>query len=229
MRYRTVLFDADNTLLDFTRAEHDALCDCLTARGLPHDEEAISRYSAINDGYWKRLERGEVTRAALQVGRFADFIAEYGFSCDAATLAKEYMLALSTKSFLVEGAESLCRSLVPSCRLYLITNGTDWIQHGRFDPCPLAPLFSGVFISESMGCEKPERAYFDMVTAAIPDFDPINTLVVGDSLSSDIRGGIGAGLDTCWFNPHGKVAPPDIEPRFECRTLEEVGQVIRGA
>ena len=172
MRYRTVLFDADNTLLDFTRSEHDALCDCLTARGLPHDEEAIARYSAINDGYWKRLERGEVTRAALQVGRFADFIAEYGFSCDAATLAKEYMLALSTKSFLVEGAESLCRSLVPSCRLYLITNGTDWIQHGRFDPCPLAPLFSGVFISDSMGCEKPERAYFDMVTAAIPDFDP---------------------------------------------------------
>ena len=76
MRYRTVLFDADNTLLDFTRSEHDALCDCLTARGLPHDEEAIARYSAINDGYWKRLERGEVTRAALQVGRFADFIAE---------------------------------------------------------------------------------------------------------------------------------------------------------
>lgn len=74
MRYRTVLFDADNTLLDFTRSEHDALCDCLTARGLPHDEEAIARYSAINDGYWKRLERGEVTRAALQVGRFADFM-----------------------------------------------------------------------------------------------------------------------------------------------------------
>lgn len=146
MRYRTVLFDADNTLLDFTRSEHDALRDCLTARGLPHDEEAIARYSAINDGYWKRLERGEVTRAALQVGRFADFIAEYGFSCDAATLAKEYMLALSTKSFLVEGAESLCRSLVrpAACTLSptaLIGFSTDALIPVRLHRCFPVSLF----------------------------------------------------------------------------------------
>lgn len=228
MRYHTILFDADNTLLDFTRSEHDALCECLNARGLPHDETAIARYAAINDGYWKRLERGEVTREALKIGRFADFVTEYGYSCDAEQLAHEYMQALSEKSYLVEGAEELCRSLVPDCRLYLITNGTGWIQHRRFDPSPLAPLFSAVFISECMGHEKPERAYFDMVIQSIPAFVPSDTLVVGDSLSSDIRGGIRAGLDTCWFNPHGKTAPSELTPRFECRTLAEVGRLIRG-
>lgn len=228
MHYHTVLFDADNTLLDFTRAEHDALCECLAAFGLPHGEDAVARYSAINDGYWKRLERGEISRAALQVNRFADFAAEYGFDCDAALLAQKYMSALSTKSYLIPGAESLCRSLIPSCRLYLITNGTGWIQHGRFDSCPLAPLFSAVFISGDMGCQKPEQAYFDSVISAIPEFEPTDTLVVGDSLSSDIRGGIDAGLDTCWFNPHGKPMQPDTMPDFECRTLEEVGRIIRG-
>lgn len=232
MRYQTILFDADNTLLDFTRSEHDALYDCLAARGLPCGEDAIARYSAINDAYWKRLERGEVTRAALKVGRFADFLAEYGLHCDPAALANEYMQALSTKSYLIDGAEALCRRLTAGaqpCRLYLITNGTEFVQHGRFDPSPLAPLFHACFISECMGCEKPDVAYFHMVTSAIPAFEPASTLVVGDSLSSDIRGGIAAGLDTCWFNPHGKACPSDVAPTYTCTTLAEVGDIVCGA
>ncbi len=226
MRYRTILFDADNTLMDFSRSEHDALCDCLAARGLPHDETAIARYSAINDRYWKMLERGEVTREVLKVRRFADFISEYGFDCDPATLAADYMRTLSTKSYLMDGAEALCRRLVGSCRLYLITNGNAFVQHGRFDPSPLAPLFHACFISECFGCEKPDPAYFELVAASIPAFRPEETLVVGDSLSSDIKGGMNAGLDTCWFNPRGKVCPPDMTPTYTCTTLAEVGDVI---
>lgn len=228
MRYHTILFDADNTLMDFTRSEHDALCDCLSARGLPHDEAVITRYSAINDSYWKMLERGEVTREVLKVQRFADLIAEYGFDCDPAALAASYMQSLATRSYLMEGAEALCRRLSGRCRLYLITNGNAYVQHGRFDKSPLAPLFHACFISECLGCEKPDRAYFDLVTSAIPAYDPAGTLVVGDSLSSDIRGGIGAGLDTCWFDPHDRPCPPDIAPTYICKTLAEVGDVILG-
>lgn len=230
MRYDTILFDADNTLLDFTRSEHDALRDCLAARGLdpadPSTDEAIACYAAINDGWWKRLERGETTRAALAVGRFADFLAAWGLDCDPAALAKDYMDTLATKSFLVDGALALCRRLYPHCRLYLITNGTTYIQHGRWDPTPLAPLFSDVFISQDIGADKPSRAYFDYVTSHIPDFDPARTLVVGDSLSSDIRGGVNACLDTCWYNPHGKPVPDDLPVTHVCSDLAAIGDFI---
>lgn len=226
MPYGTVLFDADNTLLDFTRSEHDALYDCLVARGLPHDEHIIARYAAINDAYWKMLERGEIHREALRIQRFATFAEEFGFDCEPRALADEYMAMLCTKSYLMEGALELCQALYGKCRLYLITNGNTKVQKDRFDPSPLAPLFENVFISEKMGCAKPEKAYFDAVAASIPDFQPEDTLVVGDSLSSDIQGGIQAGLDTCWFNPKGKVAPAGMHIRYTVRTLAEVRPII---
>ncbi len=230
VRYDTILLDADNTLLDFTRSEHDALLDCLAARGLdrhaPSTEEAIACYAAINDGWWKRLERRETTRAELAVGRFADFIAAWGLDCDAASLARNYMDTLATKSFLVDGALPFCEHLHPHCRLYLITNGTTYIQHGRWDPTPLAPLFRDVFISQDIGADKPSRAYFDYVTARIPDFDPARTLVVGDSLSSDVQGGINAGLDTCWYNPRGKQAPDGLPVTYICAGFDDIENVI---
>lgn len=230
MRYDTILFDADNTLLDFTRSEHDALRDCLAVRGLDPDadstDNAIACYAVINDGWWKRLERGETTRAALAVGRFADFLAAWGLDCDPARLAKDYMDTLATKSYMVDGALALCQRLRPHCRLYLITNGTTYIQHGRWDPTPLAPLFDDVFISEDIGADKPSAAYFHHVTSHIPDFDPSRTLVVGDSLSSDIQGGIHAGLDTCWYNPHGKAVPDGLPVTYVCSDLASVGDII---
>ena len=226
MSYRTVLFDADNTLLDFTRSEHEALCDCLRARGLPCDKHITDGYAAINDRHWKLLEQGLTTREGLRVARFEDFCREYGFDCDPRRLADDYFDTLCTKSYLIDGALELCRELYGHARLYLITNGNTKVQNGRFDPSPLAPLFDGVFISEDMGCAKPSKDYFDAVADTIPGFDPTNTLVVGDSLSSDIRGGINAGLATCWYNPHGKPVPADMKIDYVVRSLDEILPII---
>jgi 2-haloacid dehalogenase len=226
MSYRTVLFDADNTLLDFTRSEHEALRDCLRARGLPCGKHVTEGYAAINDRHWKRLERGLTTREALRVARFEDFCREYGFGCDPRQLADDYFDTLCTKSYLIDGALELCERLHGQARLYLITNGNTKVQNGRFNPSPLAPLFEAVFISEDMGCAKPSKAYFDAVAAAIPEFDPADTLVVGDSLSSDIQGGINAGLATCWYNPHGKTAPADMKIDYTVRSLDEIPPIV---
>ncbi|MBR6727419.1 MAG: YjjG family noncanonical pyrimidine nucleotidase [Clostridia bacterium] len=227
-QYRTILFDADNTLFDFFRSERGALTDALRRLGVVPSEDMIATYSAINDGMWKRLERGEITKSELRVARFYEFCRHFSLSLDAPTLANVYMEQLSAKGYLMDGALEVCTALAKRCRLYIITNGIASIQHGRFDRSPLMPLFQGLFISDELGCDKPSKAYFDAVAAAIPDFDPVTTLVVGDSLTSDIAGGIGAGLDTCWLNANGRTAPAEMPITYTIERLEDVIPLVLG-
>ncbi len=226
MGYRIALFDADNTLLDFTAAEDQAIKNCLSARGLPTDRETISLYSSINDGHWKRLEQGLTTRDRLRVERFSDFFRAVGYEGDPVAMADDYEEALSRQTQLVEGAPELIASLHGRCGLYIVTNGIASVQTRRFGGCPLATYFDACFISEQMGCAKPEKEFFDQVAAAIPGFDPRDALVIGDSLSSDIQGGINAGLDTCWFNPRGKDAPAGMKITHTIRRLSELESIL---
>ncbi len=228
MPYSIALFDADNTLLDFSRSEREALSDCLIARGLPHDARIIARYSAINDMHWKRLEQGLTTRDQLRIDRFAVFFREFGFDCDPTRMADDYMAALSTKSYCMDGAETLIERLAGKCRLFIVTNGIASVQNARFNVTAMAPHFEGVFISEELGCAKPDRAFFDCVAASVPNFDPSATLIIGDSLSSDILGGIQAGIDTCWFDRLGVGAPSNMHITYTVRHLSEVENILLG-
>ena len=228
MAYSIALFDVDNTLLDFTRAEHDALVACLTTRGLPADEETVSLYSSINDGHWKRLELGLTTRAQLKVDRFSDFFRAVGYEGNPAVMGRDYEATLARQAHLMDGAWELIQAIHGRCRLYVVTNGLTAVQKSRFGGCPLAPYFEACFISEEMGCAKPEKRFFDQVAAAIPAFDPKEAIVIGDSLSSDIQGGINAGLDTCWFNPHGKPTPDGMEITHTVTALHEIIPILLG-
>ena len=210
MRYKTLLMDADNTLLDFTKSEHDAIAETFARFGLPHDDATIAVYSRVNDAHWKMLERGEIEKKVLMWKRFEAFCACTGLEADPKALAADYLRTLSTKSYMIDGALEVCQTLAKQCRMYVITNGDKRVQEGRFTPSPLAKYFEAAYISEVVGFEKPDIRYFEAVMRDIPDFDPATTLVVGDSLTSDIRGGINAGLDTCWYNPKGKSLPADI-------------------
>ena len=226
MAYRFALFDADHTLLDFARSERAAVSLCLAARGLPTDQETVGLYSRINDGHWKRLEKGETTRARLKIERFADLFAALHYDGDPMSMASDYEKTLSQQNHLMDGALELIQSLYGHCQLYIITNGTASVQKNRFGTCPLSPYFDRCFISEEIGCNKPEKAFFDAVAASIPNFDPRDALVIGDSLTSDIRGGINAGLDTCWFNPNGKAHPEDMVITYTVTRLNEILPII---
>lgn len=228
-KYEFLLLDADETLFDFTRCEREALCDALRATGITPDEQMIAAYSKINDGYWKMLERGEIDKVTLRVARFEAFCRHYGFGVDVSRLAVGYTDALATKGYLISGALEVCRTLSAHCKLYIITNGIATVQRGRFEPSPLRAFVQELFISEELGAEKPHSAYFDAVAAGIPDFDRKKALVVGDSLSSDMRGGANAGIDTCWFNPKGKKAPADLSITYTISTLEELVPLVLGA
>lgn len=227
-RYSTILFDADNTLLDFDRSEHEGILDAIRAMGITPSEDMVGVYSAINAAMWKKLERGEVTKAELRTGRFAQFCAHYGLEADPDKFADTYVHYLAQKSYLMEDAVEVCKALAPACRLYIITNGIAYVQEKRFNPSPLRPLFTDVFISEQIGVEKPSKVFFDTVAARIKDFSPADTLVVGDSLTSDIQGGINAGLDTCWLNRKGAVAPADMPITYTISTLRELLPLVLG-
>ncbi len=227
-KYEFLLLDADGTLFDFLRCEREALCDALRAAGIDPTDERIAKYSEINDGYWKMLERGEIGKAELRVARFETFCRHYGFRTDVQRLAIGYTDALSTNGFLISGALEVCRSLAAHCKLYIVTNGIATVQRGRFEPSPLREFIRELFISEELGAEKPSIVYFDAVAARIPDFDRKKALVVGDSLSSDMRGGANAGIDTCWYNPRGKAAPDDLPITYEIRALEELIPLVLG-
>ncbi len=226
MPYTFALFDADNTLLDFSRSEHDALSECLLSRGIQPTDALVARYSAINDAHWKLLERGLTTRDQLRIARFSDFFEEIGVDFDPECMANDYMATLSTKAYCMDGAVELIDRLAGKCRLYIITNGIGSVQNARFNVTPMAPHFEGVFISEELGCAKPDKAFFDCVAAAIPDFDAHRALVIGDSLSSDILGGIRAGIDTCWFNPRGLTPPDDMSITHTVTRLSEVEAIL---
>ena len=228
MKYDTLLFDADDTLLDFGKSEFEAVRDCLIARGLPSEDEIIERYSEINQRHWKMLERGEITRERLYVERFAAFCREMGFACDAQKFSVDYLAALSTKSYLLDGALDMCRELSKTHRMFIVTNGNATVQHGRFDPSPIARYFIRSFISEEMGSAKPAVEFFDKVFAAIPDFEPSKALIIGDSLTSDIQGGINAGIDTCWYNPKRKPAPDGMSITHVAYGYDEIIRLVRG-
>ena len=217
-----VLLDLDDTLLDFKKAEARALSKSLTELGVPHDETVLERYNVLNLRYWERLENGELTREQVLVGRFVQLLEEIGAEADPADLRDRYEQNLSVGHFFVEGAEALLKTLQGRCRLFLVSNGTAVVQQGRLASAGISEYFEQIFISQELGVNKPEREYFERCFAGIPGFDRERCIIVGDSLTSDIRGGINAGIATCWFNLRNRAPRPDIVPDYRIESLSEL-------
>lgn len=228
MKYTTILFDADETLLDFHRCEREAVAEAFAAMGVNTNDEMLDEYSRINDSLWKMLERGEIEKERLTYHRFELFYDKYGINADAKLTAKEYMRTLSQKAYLIDGAEDLCKRLYGKTKMYIVTNGLRYNQESRLSLCGLLKYFDGVFISEVTGSEKPRRKFFDYAAARIPDFDKNKTVIVGDSLTSDIMGGINYGIDTCWYAPTGKIAPEELRTRinYTVRNYESMYEAL---
>lgn len=204
---RLILFDADNTVLDFDKSERCALRECLRRRGIPAGREQLLLYHRINDECWKRLERGEIERSALLTERFRTFFAAIGYDGDPAAMQKDYGEALSRKMYRMPYACSVLRALARRYPLYLVTNGNTKTQHGRLDRNPVRRYFRQVFISEEIGADKPSPLFFDRVFEAIRkegvEAEPGHAFLVGDSPTSDIAGARRYGICTCLYSPSG--------------------------
>ena len=224
--FRYVLLDLDDTILDFKKAEAVAVSETLHAFGIEPTDAVVLRYSEINESQWKLLELGELTREEVKLRRFQILFEELGVACNAEGVRSAYETRLAEGHFFLPGAKQLLDDLFGRYALYIVSNGTTSVQNGRIASAGIAHYFKNIFLSEAIGYVKPQKEFFEACFARIPNFDPSEAIILGDSLTSDILGGINAGIRTCWFNPHKKSAHPDIIPDFEIHSLNEFLQIL---
>ena len=223
----TILWDVDGTLLDFHYSQRHALKKCFETAGLTFSEEILNRYSQINDDYWRQLELGEITKAQLLNGRFISLFDEFHIEgIDVEAFRKEYQYWLGNIFEYIDDSLNICKSLQGKVKQYVITNGVSSTQRTKLTLAGFAQVMNGIFISEEIGTPKPGEAFFQEVLRSIEEDDKQKILVIGDSLSSDIKGGVNAGLKTCWFRPEGKKNGTMWQADFEISDLHEVEAII---
>jgi YjjG family noncanonical pyrimidine nucleotidase len=227
MKYRYLLFDADDTLFDFPRASLEAFASMCQSNNIPYTSENYQLYYNINHALWAAFDRGEVTKEFVTLERYIRFLKALQLNRDPVQCNHTYLTALSEGVFPLPHAEEVCRALVQrGHQLYIVTNGVASVQKNRLKLCSFGHLFQRLFISEEAGASKPDKAYFDHVRAHLPELTAENALVIGDSLATDIRGANNAGLPCCWFNPKRAAAPKDLRIDHEIRDLRELLNIV---
>ncbi len=247
-RYRWLLFDADGTLFNYERAESSALQNTFAETGLAFLPEYLPMYGEINQRCWTEFEQGRISSQTLRVRRFELLFETAGIQADAAAFNPIYLRHLANSSQLMEGAEETIQALSEHYRLAIITNGIKEVQRSRLEKSTIGQYFSLLVISEEAGAAKPDPQFFDVAFEQMARQDDDATdqrdaadqrgareaaLVIGDSLSSDIRGANNYGLDVCWFNPGGLARPDNsasgpVSINYEIHHLRELLPLLNG-
>lgn len=224
----TILWDVDGTLLDFIAAEKAAIKTLFREFNLGQcSDEMIKRYSEINKGYWQRLERGEITKQEVLVGRFKEFFESEGLDSSVAeNFNSLYQLRLGDTIVYHDNSLEIIKSLQGRVRQYVVSNGTVEAQSKKLRLSGLGELMDGIFLSEHIGVEKPNIEFFNKVFEEIGPADRSSILIAGDSLTSDIQGGNNAGIVTCWYNPQGDKAPDKYRIDYEISDLHQIYEFL---
>ena len=225
---KALLWDVDGTLLDFKAAESAAIRRLFGEFSLGEcTDEMIRRYSAINEEFWQRLERNEITKQQVLIGRYEQFFAEIGVPVSLAVeFNRRYQVRLGDTIVLRDDSYSIVKSLRGRVRQYVVSNGTTVAQSKKLKLSGLGELMDGVFLSEKLGVEKPNAGFFDRVFERIAPAERSETVIVGDSLTSDIRGGISTGIQTCWYNPGKKPVPEGWAIDYVISDLHEILPIL---
>ena len=224
--YNCLLFDVDDTLLDFSAAERQALQETFQKFEIPYTDENVSCYQSINTSLWAALEKGEIKKDKLVVKRFEQLLQQLNLQGNPAAINEYYLNRLSEKAVLFEDADVVLKNLSEVATIAVVSNGVEKVQKGRLQRSGLLPLMDAVFVSEKLGVTKPNRKFFDMALQTLGVNNKQKVLVIGDSLKADIQGGNNAGLATCWCNfsqaeNHGK-----IKPQYEIHHLQELYELV---
>lgn len=226
MAYSTILFDIDGTLFDFDRAQAEALEATLRAFDVPFDAAARRAFERINTELWRAFERGEVSQPELQSLRFERLFETLGASAgDHDSISERYLDHLSERAHLLDGAHQLVNELHGDFRMAIITNGITRVQRSRIARSGLEPLFDAILISGEVGCAKPDRRIFELALDRLGSPSPTEVIMIGDSLSSDIRGAVDFGIDACWIRP-GHAAGAEHDAEFEIEHLDEFRRIL---
>lgn len=220
--YKHILFDADNTLLDFTKAEKTAFEQTFLALGIVLDKDIYKLYVGINHKLWLLYEAGEIESTDIPDRRFRELYQAAGFTSDSSRASKTYQALLGEQTWLVPYAREICEYWSKKACLSIITNGFRETQRKRIMESEIWPFISHLLISEELGVSKPDPAFFTKTLEIIHCTNPEDVLVVGDSLSSDIHGAMNAGIDCCWYNPGRIALPVQYSINYEIDRLEQL-------
>ena len=226
--FKVILWDVDATLLNFEKAEEAGIRGCFEKFNLGEcSDEMLDVYKRINRRYWLMLERGEIEKPVLLVKRFEDFLDAYGLNSSvAAAFNEEYQLLLGDTVVFYDNALEAVQALKGRVLQCAVTNGTKVAQDRKLKNSGLDKELDHIFISEEVGVEKPNKAFFDAVFAKIGDVSPEEVLIVGDSLTSDMKGGNNAGIVCCWYNPAGKMNDKNLRIDYEITDLQDILRLI---
>jgi 2-haloacid dehalogenase len=224
-----VLFDADGTLFDYDRAEKDALTTTFEEDDHVCSSETLEAYREINGRMWRDFEQGLSTIDRIKTERFETLFSHIWVDLDPVAFNDRYIANLSRQAELIEGAVETVTRLAEKVGLLLITNGLAGVQRPRVAKSPIRRFFQDLVISEEVGSAKPDRKIFDAAFSKMNYPVKRSVLMVGDSLSSDIKGGNDYGIDTCWFNPHRHQRADEIEPAYEVQHLRQIIELVDGA
>ncbi|HSB02172.1 MAG TPA: YjjG family noncanonical pyrimidine nucleotidase, partial [Anaerolineales bacterium] len=198
--YPWLWFDADGTLFDYNKAEATALKQAFSSLDLPFEESYLVTYRRINQGLWQALERREVTPGVLRLRRFELLLEAIQLRASIDRMSNAYLEHLAMCTDLMDGADEVLQTLHGTSRIAIVTNGLDAVQRGRLERSTIRGLITELIISEEIGAAKPHPAFFEAACARTGYPPKSDILLIGDSLTSDIRGGVDYGLDTCWYN-----------------------------
>ncbi len=228
-RYTHLLFDNDNTLMDFDKAEVLAFRECYLQFDfpLPYSDDLLKSYSDINKAWWKKFELGQCSKAELTVGRFAEFLTVHLLSLPPETMYEAFATALGRQNILIDGALDLLKRLHSNYSLHIITNGISKVQHSRINSSPIREYIGHVFVSEDVGYNKPDPRYFERVLKTL-EVCKHQCIVIGDSLSSDIKGANNSGIDCIWYNPLS-LPGSTHNVTYNVTTLKEIEQILVGS
>ena len=222
-KYKSIFFDADDTLFDYPAAERVALLACLDEFGIaPEAEVFVAAYRRHNHDVWREFERGETDQATLRVERFRRLAVELAIpDLPLERVSTFYLETLANQPQLLPGALDLVRELANTFPLALITNGIASVQNKRFAASPIMQYFQAVVISEEVGIAKPDPRIFSPALQKL-GIEAVDVLFVGDSVSSDMAAARNAGMDFCWVNPNSLPCPSGFAPVFIIAAIKEL-------
>lgn len=225
MKYKFLLFDMDDTLLDFRSNETDSLNKLFNYYGYEFTEEVFRIYNSVNKQLWSDYEAGVISLEDIMKTRFSKTLALLGKTADGGEWENRYRELLGSGTQLIDGAPDICRNLAASRRSFIITNGVTYTQIHRLKSSGLYDYFENVFTSQMIGFQKPSMGFFRYVMTHIDGFNKESCLIIGDSLTTDIKGGLLSGIDTCWFNINSMNSPSDIKSTFTIADLSELYKI----
>lgn len=224
--YPWLWFDADGTLFDYHRAEATALRYAFDSLHLPFEDSYLDTYREINQGLWQALERGEITQAVLRPRRFELLLEAIQLTASIDDMSRTYLEHLAICAELMEGAYEVLETLHRTSRIAIVTNGLQSVQRGRFARSTIRPFVDELIISEEIGAAKPNPSFFEIASARTGNPPKSDILLIGDSLTSDIQGGVNYGINTCWYNPSGEPRPADLASTYEIGYLRELLEIL---